>query len=464
MATVKLDRFTLVIAAFLWIGVPLVGLAYTFASIPLGCPDVNWLDHVSAQGVLGIVLAVSWTLAAIMTAMTFRLRKEPAPIPRVRRSIITFSMIFLCLGATASIYGVVEINNEIASKNTRLDLVGQNTAVPIFSSHDYNAFPKLLQLQNGSLWCVFYSGNNHVDSNNDGKLLQVLSHDNGTTWTTPVVIADDASYDTRNPALGQLANGSLLLVYGLYDHGSRAFNGTRWQLGNENGSGWSSSIELTPDEYNPAGPHVISWISPFGNVFSMNGHNVAAFYGADTRVAGSPDRIVLLAFNETTGTWRYHGSPMEGLAIGFNEADIELVGTTWLCVSRSTTPYMYYSYSSDGITWSAPVATTYMLGHSPDIVVLGETTGTWSLFCVHRGENGILRGGLATFNPATNAFWCEHESLFAAWGNGGSDFGYASAVTLPSGVIGFVNYDVVKCGSAGGPGMNGTIWWQTWTP
>ena len=52
----------------------------------------------------------------------------------------------------------------------------------------YAAFPDICRLQNGDLFCVFYSGYGHVSTPNDkwpkgGRIMAVRSTDNGKTWS-----------------------------------------------------------------------------------------------------------------------------------------------------------------------------------------------------------------------------------------------------------------------------------------
>ena len=79
----------------------------------------------------------------------------------------------------------------------------------------YAAFPDICRLENGDLYCVFYSGYGHVSTPNDkwpkgGRIMAVRSADNGKTWSKPVV-AIDTDLDDRDPSVACLKDGTLLL-------------------------------------------------------------------------------------------------------------------------------------------------------------------------------------------------------------------------------------------------------------
>src|SRR5690242_12598656 len=59
----------------------------------------------------------------------------------------------------------------------------------------YAAFPDICRLQNGDLFCVFYSGYQHIskptaDWPKGGRIMAVRSSDDGRTWSAPAVIID----------------------------------------------------------------------------------------------------------------------------------------------------------------------------------------------------------------------------------------------------------------------------------
>ena len=88
-------------------------------------------------------------------------------------------------------------------------------------------FPVMIKLKNGDALSVYRAGAAHVGVK--GRLDMVRSTDGGKTWSTPW-IAVDGEFDHRNPALGQLKDGTIVLAYSIasnYDATGLQFKGTR---------------------------------------------------------------------------------------------------------------------------------------------------------------------------------------------------------------------------------------------
>jgi hypothetical protein len=219
--------------------------------------------------------------------------------------------------------------------------------------------------------------------------------------------------------------------------------------------------------FNPENSVRYNWISPFGNLFSENQHYYACVYGGNDNAASDErtNDAFLLEFqpNNTSYPWIYHSTVMHDSQIGFNEADIENIGSKWICISRSSDGNLYFATSSDLLNWTTPRQTPYRLGHSPDCLPYKINTDSASLFCIYRGDNGLFRGGKATYTFLNDSFWCEDKILYTARGNGGGDFGYGSITQLNTTTMGFIDYDVVMCGERGSSNTYSRILWQTWT-
>jgi len=71
-------------------------------------------------------------------------------------------------------------------------------------------FPVLTKLQDGSLGAVVRGGAPHIGIK--GRLDWIRSTDGGKTWSPPAVIVD-SRWDDRNPALGQMADGTIVCAY-----------------------------------------------------------------------------------------------------------------------------------------------------------------------------------------------------------------------------------------------------------
>jgi hypothetical protein len=112
----------------------------------------------------------------------------------------------------------------------------------------YAAFPDVCRLQNGDLYCVFYSGYGHVSRPNDkwpkgGRIMAVRSTDNGKTWSKPVV-AIDTDQDDRDPSVASLKDGTLLLNWFTLQKNQAAILLSR---STDNGKNWSKPVQLKLD-------------------------------------------------------------------------------------------------------------------------------------------------------------------------------------------------------------------------
>ena len=81
----------------------------------------------------------------------------------------------------------------------------------------YEAFPDVCRLSDGRLMAVFYAGYDHVALPNDtlplgGRISYCTSSDEGRTWT-PAEILYDGPHDDRDPSIVQLQNGTLLCSF-----------------------------------------------------------------------------------------------------------------------------------------------------------------------------------------------------------------------------------------------------------
>ncbi len=72
-------------------------------------------------------------------------------------------------------------------------------------------FPVMIKLGDGTLAAVIRGGAPHIGIG--GRLDVIRSTDGGRTWSKPIV-AVDSPWDDRNPAFGQMPDGTLVLAYG----------------------------------------------------------------------------------------------------------------------------------------------------------------------------------------------------------------------------------------------------------
>ena len=80
--------------------------------------------------------------------------------------------------------------------------------VPVVEGEGY--FPVAIRLAGGEILAVVRGGAGHMGR--AGRLDLVISRDQGRTWSPSWTVVDGPD-DDRNPALGQLADGTILLAY-----------------------------------------------------------------------------------------------------------------------------------------------------------------------------------------------------------------------------------------------------------
>src|SRR6516165_8154149 len=112
----------------------------------------------------------------------------------------------------------------------------------------YAAFPDVCRLQNGDLYCVFYSGYGHVSTPKDkwpkgGRIMAVRSSDNGQTWSKPGVVMD-TDQDDRDPSVACLKDGTLLLNWFTLQKNRVAVMLAR---STDHGKTWSKPVKLDFD-------------------------------------------------------------------------------------------------------------------------------------------------------------------------------------------------------------------------
>ena len=123
-------------------------------------------------------------------------------------------------------------------------------------------FPVMIKLNDGSLAAVLRGGAGHVGLG--GRLDVIRSTDGGHTWSKPTA-AVDSPWDDRNPAFGQMPDGTLVLGYsearsyrpdGTFDLSAGPYLGF-YVTSSDGGATWSAKRPLPEPWPSP---------SPFGKI------------------------------------------------------------------------------------------------------------------------------------------------------------------------------------------------------
>jgi len=304
-------------------------------------------------------------------------------------------------------------------------------------------FPVLIQLKNGDLMAAVRGGAPHVGKL--GSLDLITSRDQGKTWSKPRALVNGPD-DDRNPAFGQLSDGTLLLAYvilrGYGDDGlkfaksgrfERIFDGVYLIRSEDNGRTWSPAEMLEPIRSFYAGKGAVS---PYGKIIQLgDGTVLMSVYfefedegrGNESYVVRSPDR---------GKTW---SKPIL-IAEHFNETALtELPDGRVIAALRSQKGgHLATSFSSDGgLTWNAPQRITDDREHPADLIVLKD-----GRLLMTYGVRNKPMGAAAITSKDNGRTWDKEGKIILEGGAPNTDCGYPSSVQLQDGSVVTLYYQV----------------------
>src|SRR5688500_3645462 len=156
----------------------------------------------------------------------------------------------------------------------------------------------MTRLNDGRLAAVFRAGAPHIGR--AGRLDWITSSDSGKTWTKPQVLAESPE-DDRNPAFGQLRDGTLILAYCILsghdeagtglskNRGDRIFDGVYTIRSRDGGKRWSRAVtDNRTSRPRGAGAGTRAVVAPYGEVVPLrDGSGLMAVYSELTLPDGS---------------------------------------------------------------------------------------------------------------------------------------------------------------------------------
>lgn len=301
-------------------------------------------------------------------------------------------------------------------------------------------FPVLVTLADGRLGAVVRGGAPHIGR--AGRLDWISSADGGRTWSPPRVIVD-SDWDDRNPAVGVMADGSVVCGYGE----ARSYNERgefdrlagpyvpKFCRSTDGGATWSPAQLIAPEALPDASPYGRILVLPDGTalmpVYSWRDVNGGTRYSSH-----------LVRSTDHGQTW----GELTLIQDGFNETSLERLPDGRLVAAlRDGAGALSVCDSADGgRTWSPARPVTAPSLHPADLLGLGGET----LLMVH-GCRLSPKGVIARLSEDGGRTWPDALRAFIAWDADNTDCGYPSAQRLADGTVVVLWYAV---GTARTPG------------
>ena len=289
-------------------------------------------------------------------------------------------------------------------------------------------YPVLVQLDNKDLFAVVRGGAEKAGVK--GRLDFVRSTDGGETWTLKTLV--DSPWDDRNPAVGQLKDGTILVTY-IVDH-SYGPNGERLSQLTEDGlytmrstnrgNTWEGPIK------SPVSPEYGE--SPFGKIVQLSDGTALL----NVYYAKKPHLASLVYRSRDDGqTW----GDSSVIAENYSETSLlPLSADRILAVMRSRTGgHLATAFSSDqGRTWSEPRLLTRDGEHPADVIQLKDGR----LLLAH-GERNRPFGARAMLSRDLGQTW-DPNIIILADDAQRPDCGYPSSVEIAPGKVVTLYYGV----------------------
>jgi hypothetical protein len=294
-------------------------------------------------------------------------------------------------------------------------------------------FPVLIQLHNKDLLAVVRGGDRHIGIR--GRLDVVRSTDMGKTWTLKTLV--DSPWDDRNPAVGQLQDGTILVTYivnkGYGPHGEylgdkAVIDGLFTMRSTDGGNTWEGPIK------SPISPEYGE--SPYGKIVQLPDGTALlnVYYGSKPHLAA-----LVYRSKDDGQTW---GDPSV-IAENYNETSLVVLSENQiLAVMRSEVGgHLATAFSSDkGRTWSQPRVVTRDREHPADVILLKD-----GRLLLTYGERNRPFGVRAMLSRDVGQTWGSDIIILAADAQQG-DCGYPSSVEIAPGKILTLYYgtDILK--------------------
>ncbi len=326
-------------------------------------------------------------------------------------------------------------------------------------------FPVLIQMKDGRLAAVYRAGAAHIGRG--GRLDWITSNDRGRTWTPPAVLVDTPE-DDRNPAFGQLADGTLLMAYAILSgygpdgklasaRKDRVFDGVYVMRSTDHGKTWSPGKRSPETRRPPGDKNVVSAaVSPFGKIVQLkDGTALMAVYYEATLLDGTQQFQSWVFRSTDQGVTWDHPSLIQ---LDGNETALTVLkdGTVLAAVRTSRAGYLRLTRSTDGgRTWAPSVQVTKDAEHPADLIQLRDGRVLLSF-----GQRNAPRGVHTWLSSDNGVTWKPEHRQTLSSDAPNTDCGYPSSVETKRGQIVTIYYQVDDAKNTPASAKAKVIQWQ----
>lgn len=248
-------------------------------------------------------------------------------------------------------------------------LLPSDTHHTLVNNSNHNAFGGLAIADDNTFVAAYRSGSDH--DSGDGETVVQTSTNQASTWSGETTVNSDASFDYREAALLTLANGNILMSYGMRDSDtSDLAQGAAFKISADEGATWGSEIlpSAVFDTLTRGGMQAVQL---------ANGDIVTTVHGHDS---GDTLRSVkMLRSTDNGSTWSVLSTVADGPgdSLDYSETGLGLLssGDIVAMIREETSKDWYEATSTDsGSTWSSPALRINSALARPCIVVTDTDT------------------------------------------------------------------------------------------
>lgn len=261
--------------------------------------------------------------------------------------------------------------------------------VKIADDNKYNSFPQVITLHDGTLYCTYRSGNNHLSG---GSIISAKSYDNGLTWTeyTVIVPYSDGNIDKRNHTCIE-TDERIILAYQEY-FGNKKFK-SYTIISDDEGHTWSNK-------------HLMPACYLRRKIIETRRKDIIIPIYSD-------DRIGFYKSENKGDSWEVIWAPIHlPLKIG-EPAIIELPDESILIFSRTNNGNYYFKSFYDKGKWTKQKESDIRQDHEPcDLLMLKKkliltTYSDSTLYCIMSRNSGRTWPFKYSIHKNTGARWVD---------------------------------------------------------